>query len=348
MAAKVSFEMASEYLRLVLPLMSLHKVPVVPLNYAVWYEYVSGGNPALKHSIDHLLEAGEPVDEKATLQLYKELVDPADQTRVETAHRTVKTLLETLASSLNAADTEVSRYEESLQQCASQLGDDTTSDDLRGVVGNLIESTPQMNEGSAALHQHLEDSRKEAETLREELDKVRIEAQTDPMTGLANRKGFENRLKVLEGGDDFQSQSHCLLIGDIDKFKSVNDNYGHIFGDKIIKVVATAFANLTKGKDLAARFGGEEFIILLPDTDLMGAAAVGESIRKAIENGRVYNPKTGEEIDRVTISIGVTELIHGEPLEDTIARADAALYRAKESGRNRVEINHADSSSEAA
>ena len=208
MAAKVSFEMASEYLRLVLPLMSLHKVPVVPLNYAVWYEYGSGGNPALKHSIDHLLEAGEPVDEKATLQR--------------------------------------------------------------------------------------------------------------------------------------------LLIGDIDKFKSVNDNYGHIFGDKIIKVVATAFANLTKGKDLAARFGGEEFIILLPDTDLMGAAAVGESIRKAIENGRVYNPKTGEEIDRVTISIGVTELIHGEPLEDTIARADAALYRAKESGRNRVEINHADSSSKAA
>ena len=348
MSEKVSFEVASEYLRLVLPLMSLHKVPVAPLNYAVWCEYVSGGNPALKQSIDRMLEAGESVDKEATLQLYRELVDPTDQTRVETTHRTVKTLLETLASSLTTADTEVTRYEESLQQCASQLDADATTDDLRGVVANLIESTQQMNEGSTALHQHLEDSRKETETLREELDKVRIGAQTDPMTGLANRKGFENRLKVLEGGDDFQSQSHCLLIGDIDKFKSVNDNYGHVFGDKIIKVVATAFANLTKGKDLAARFGGEEFLILLPDTDLTGAAAVGESIRKSIENGRVYNPKTGEEIDRVTISVGVTALIHGEPLEHIIARADAALYRAKESGRNRVEINAADSSSEAA
>ena len=113
-------------------------------------------------------------------------------------------------------------------------------------------------------------------------------------------------------------------------------------------MVATAFANLTKGKDLAARFGGEEFIVLLPQTPLEGAATVAESIRKSIAKGRIYNPKTGEEINRVTISIGVTALIHGEAIEDTIARADEALYRAKESGRNRIELDKIGTSTKAA
>ncbi len=235
-----------------------------------------------------------------------------------------------------------------MQQCASQLTVENEDNDLRVVVANLVESTHQMSEGNAALHKNLDESRREAESLRAELEKVRVEAKTDPMTRLANRKGFDDRLKTLEASDDFHSQPHCLLIADIDRFKSINDNYGHLFGDKIIKVVAKQLADLTKGKDLAARFSGEEFVILLPDTDLAGAAALCESIRSCIERGRVFNPKTDEEINRVTISIGMTELIRGESIDNTIARADAALYRAKESGRNRVEISKAGTSSEAA
>ena len=98
-----------------LPLMSKQRVPIAPLNYAVWYEYVSGGNQALKEAIDRMLEAGEAINEKATRQLYHQLVDPTDQTRVDSAQRTVRKLLESVASSVSTADTEVSRYEESLQ-----------------------------------------------------------------------------------------------------------------------------------------------------------------------------------------------------------------------------------------
>ncbi len=100
MSEKASFENASEYLRLVLPLMSLNKVPVAPQNYAVWYEYVSGGNQALKETIDRVLEADEQVDEEATRLLYQQLIDPADHARIDSAQRTVKTLLEALTASL--------------------------------------------------------------------------------------------------------------------------------------------------------------------------------------------------------------------------------------------------------
>lgn len=337
MTTSVTFQTASERLRLALPLMSKYQIPIAPLNYAVWYEYVAGTSAVLKEAIDGLLAAEQPIDEKVTRDLYQRYVDPSDQTKVEAAQRTVRRLLEAVSHSLETAGSEVTRYEQSLQECAAQLSTDIEADELRGLVTDLIASTKQVNAGHAALQRHLEESQREADALREELAKVRVEAHTDPLTGLANRKGFEERLRALESADDYRENSHCLLIGDIDKFKSINDTYGHLFGDKILKIVAKAFSNLTKGKDLAARFGGEEFIILLPETPLAGAVALAENIRRSIEKGRVFNPKTGEEVARVTISLGVTEMLHGEPVEQAIARADEALYRAKEGGRNRVE-----------
>ena len=337
MTKPVTFDTASERLRMALPLMSRYQIPVAPLNYAVWYEYVAGSSPVLRDVIDKMVKNEQAIDENLTRELYQRYVDPSDQTRVEAAQRTVRRLIEAMSVSLDAAGNEVSRYEQSLKECAAQLSTDIEADELRGLVDGLITSTQQMNAGNAALQQHLEESRREADALREELAKVRVEAHSDALTGLANRKGFEERLRALETSEDYTEHAHCLLIGDIDKFKTINDTYGHLFGDKILKIVAKAFSNLTKGKDLAARFGGEEFIILLPETPLRGALSVAESIRRSIEKGRVFNPKTGEEVQRVTISLGVTEIVHGAPIDEAIARADEALYRAKEGGRNRVE-----------
>ena len=338
MTNPVSFELASERLRLALPLMSKYQIPIAPLNYAVWYEYVAGTRPVLKEAIDRLLKTDQGINEKQTRDLYQRYVDPSDDSRVEGAQHTVRRLIEAMTAALDAAGSEVTRYEQTLQDCVAQLSSDIEAEDLRDLVDGLLTSTQQMNAGSAALQGHLDESRREADALREELAKVRIEANSDPLTGLANRKGFEERLRALELSEEYLDSAHCLLIGDIDKFKNINDTYGHVFGDKILKVVAKAFSNLTKGKDLAARFGGEEFLILLPETPMRGAQVVAKSIRRSIEKGRVFNPKTGEEVQRVTISVGVTELVHGEPIETAIARADEALYRAKDSGRNRVEV----------
>jgi diguanylate cyclase len=271
-------------------------------------------------------------------RLYREFVDPRDPTRLEDAQRAFRALAEKVMSSLDRANGEVSRYEASLQSCSDQLAGDVDAGQLRSLVTALAASTAQVNSGSGELQRNLVESRREAEALREELAKVRTEAMTDALTGLANRKAFDARLAELETSGQRMAGDHCIMIADIDRFKSINDTYGHLFGDRVLRSVGQVLHQLIKGKDLAARFGGEEFIVLLPDTQLEGAMAVAENVRKAIQNGRVINQKTGQEVRKVTVSIGVTQLTRQEPIEDALARADAALYRAKEGGRNRVEI----------
>ncbi|MFT4563720.1 MAG: diguanylate cyclase [Gammaproteobacteria bacterium] len=337
----ITVETSSERLRMALPLMSKHKIPVTPENYWVWYQYISGENVPLKESIDRLLAKNKPVDGAISQALFRRYIESADHAHLSKAEDSIRQLVENMSSSLQNADSEVSRYEASLDECVEDLSDDMSTDQFKDMIHALAESTKRMHDGSTSLHTHLDQSREEVKLLKKELERAKTMAKTDPMTGLVNRAGFKESLDELRSQQEDSSVRHSLLIADIDKFKNVNDTYGHIFGDKIIKVVANALDNLTKWKDIAARFGGEEFVIVLPETGIKGGLAVSESIRANIESGRIYNPKTKKEIERITISIGVTEFNLDEEIDAVIERADTALYRAKEGGRNRVETAQA-------
>ena len=279
---EITLEMSSERLRMALPLMAKYKVPVTPQNYWVWYQYVSGDVVPIRESIDRLIDAGGLIDETATQALYQRYGESQDQQNIASAEDTIRRLIESMTSSLNTADSEVTRYEASLGECAEALSIDISTDQFKSLVDALTKSTQRMHEGSSSLHSNLDESREEVKVLKEELKLAKAEAKTDPMTRLANRSGFENQLETLGADPVAKDATHTLLIADIDKFKLVNDTYGHIFGDKIIKVVAKALDNLTKGKDIAARFGGEEFVVVLPDTTIDGGIAVSESIRRTL------------------------------------------------------------------
>jgi diguanylate cyclase len=165
---------------------------------------------------------------------------------------------------------------------------------------------------------------------------VQNEALLDPLTRLSNRRGFQRRIdEMLAAGADGLAGS-SLLMADIDHFKQVNDTHGHLLGDRVLQTVAEVIRGSVKGRDVAARFGGEEFAILLPDTPLRGALVLAEQIRQTVAHGRIRRIDRDETVGGVTISLGVANYRPGETLEQWLERADRALYQSKQRGRNCV------------
>ena len=172
-------------------------------------------------------------------------------------------------------------------------------------------------------------------------DNARLEqlAQTDPLTQLLNRRALTERITAeMERALRYDSTMALLMI-DLDHFKRVNDTFGHLVGDDVLRDVAQLLSNTIRGNDIAARYGGEEFLVLLPETDDAGAEAFAERIRLACEQHE-FSSGPDDPTLRLTASIGVAVFPAAriESVEDLFARADAALYRSKADGRNRVRM----------
>ena len=158
-------------------------------------------------------------------------------------------------------------------------------------------------------------------------------ANYDNLTGIFNRAAFSKIYNYLSK-DEF-AYPMGFIVFDLDDFKAVNDRFGHQVGDKVLKTVAEVVKKQLRKTDIFARWGGEEFTLLLPHTDLEGSKKVAEKLRKTIQS--LYIPDLNG--NTITASFGVTEVRKFEPLEEVFLRADKALYKAKEKGKNRVELN---------
>ena len=178
----------------------------------------------------------------------------------------------------------------------------------------------------ASLIQHLENSQKQMEIL----------ATTDHLTGLYNRRYFSEISKKLIENSTPDIDNITVLIMDIDNFKTVNDTYGHAIGDEVIKHLSTTLMQHKRQPDIVARYGGEEFTMLLPDTSINGALTMAERIRKNIEKSDVFIDE--KSTLNYTISVGISKLnLHeNDPMSTALLKADNALYRAKNNGKNRV------------
>lgn len=155
----------------------------------------------------------------------------------------------------------------------------------------------------------------------------------DPLTGVLNRRGFDifyNKQRVQLGRD---GRPLSLMSIDLDHFKAINDRYGHVVGDRVLVQIANIISQALRESDYVARFGGEEFVVLLPDAEVPRAMMVAERIREALRTG------WDDQLPPCTVSIGIgTHLSREETLDALMDRTDAALYRAKENGRDRVEL----------
>lgn len=173
----------------------------------------------------------------------------------------------------------------------------------------------------------------EAEQVKHRIEEEQLKARTDPLTGLPNRYAYDRHIiNELERWDRYQV-AFSLCVGDLDYFKQVNDEYGHLAGDKVLRLMARILQINLRKIDIVTRFGGEEFVIIMPSTDGASATRAVEKLRKVIEESP-FNFQ-GKPV-RITMSFGVTEVKPGDTPDDVFSRADRMLYHAKESGRNKV------------
>jgi diguanylate cyclase len=244
--------------------------------------------------------------------------------------------IEQVMAMVDAAVGSASSYTESLAGVSLQLGNAGDREGLRTIVESLVRTAKEMEDVNYKLEARLNASKQEINQLQENLEVVRTESLTDPLTSLANRKYFDQALSKAIAESFAKQEALSLMMTDIDHFKTFNDTFGHLTGDQVLRLVALSVKQNVKGLDLAARYGGEEFAVILPNTVMRSAVTVADHIRRAVMTKELMKRSTGEHLGRVTISIGVATLRPEDSVASLIGRADECLYAAKHSGRNRV------------
>lgn len=297
------------------------------------------------------------LDDFATLML---AITDSGQHEFEAYLQRLNERLESFQSNLQAAtaghadnrsaarqmDTQIREQVDGLQSSMQEAADledlkHVLENHLEGLLGTMDQHQKQRDEReqevAARLHSlaervaHME---QEAQGYREHLEEQRQKALVDPLTGLPNRAAWSERLD--HEVKQWQQQGNTLMLAmlDLDHFKRINDNYGHLAGDKVLKIIASVLRKRLRGSDFIARFGGEEFVLLMPSTLPAAGLKLLESLRASIEACPFHFK--GEPVT-ITVSIGMTAFRPGEHSDQVLKRADQALYRAKNAGRNRVE-----------
>ncbi|MGI8896728.1 MAG: GGDEF domain-containing protein [Casimicrobiaceae bacterium] len=311
------------------------RLPADPRNFEVWYHYATGYNPSLNKTINDILARKGALTDTDIDDIHAAYLSPARQTdRIDTVGVKVIDEIEQVIAMIDAAMGTSTRYSESLADASEQLVNSADRESLRTVVESLVRATKDAERETHALELRLQASKLEINELRHNLEVVRTESLTDPLTSLYNRKFFDDGL--AHAVDAVDEVPVSLLMIDIDRFKSFNDNVGHLTGDQVLRLVAACVKQNVKGRDIAARYGGEEFAVVLPNTMLRAALTVADHIRRSVMCKELMKRSTGESLGRVTISVGVATHRKGETPQMLIERADACLYAAKRTGRNKV------------
>jgi len=323
-----------------LALMTECDVAATPENFELFYAYVSGEIPAIAQVMGGLIAARTAFTPETLLDLRLRCLSSARAARaMDSFGSGINEVIGAVLGRLETAGKQTTDYHKTLSAASGALGGDSASGDLRALVGGLIAATREMEQRTKSLEGELQKSSAQVRDLRSKLDNVRKESLTDPLTGIANRKAFDDA--VRQAAAHTEHEAVTLLLCDIDHFKKFNDSWGHQTGDQVLRLVANCLAENVKGRDTAARYGGEEFGVLLRGTGLSAATMVAEQIREAVETKRLVKKSTGDVLGTITISIGVAQFAPGEAVEAVIRRADSCLYGAKQNGRNMV-INQND------
>lgn len=310
----------------------------LPRNYELFYIAITDAVPALK---EELWGLGKSMDQQALDDLHGRFCAKADdEAVVRRICRAVESRVGETISLIRQEARSVSDYGRVLNQASQHLDPSRNPPPqmVNKIVGLVSEATTSTLEQNDQTLQEINSKSSQLQSIRSELAEYKRLAETDPMTGLLNRRAFDNLMARLT---EEQLQNCALIIGDIDKFKALNDTYGHPFGDIVIRTVADVIARNARDGTALARIGGEEFALLAGNIDEESISILAERIRVAINQIAMSDGRINLEPGTVTMSLGACHGSAAANSDELYLFTDEALYFAKRSGRNRVS-SHAD------
>lgn len=334
------FDVADSFAKKAIERMHQDEIPPVPQNFEVWYVYYANVNPKLRNEINEKLLGQNKITERDCQDLYEKYLNFGHERETyQRAGDQINATLHDVSDLMQNVKVTTKQFTTNLKEANGKLENVEIPDDVRAVLKFITTETDKMMMYNKQLEQRLNQSSTMMGELKRDMERIRKQAVTDGLTGLANRKAFDDQLARLTRECHRENGIFSLVMIDIDHFKSFNDKYGHQVGDQVLRLVAMTLVSEVKGQDMAARYGGEEFAIILPSTNLNAARSVAENLRKAVEKKEVINRATGENLGQITISLGVAQYYGGdEQPEQVLRRADVALYKSKEKGRNQTTL----------
>jgi diguanylate cyclase len=336
---KQSRQQSAELLRLALAQIGQHDAAANPATFAVWYEHASGTNPRLSADLEKCLVAEPRLGDATVERLYHEHIAEIDEATAERVRESFGRVMAELSQSAAHTGTSANAFGERLSQLNRSLAQ-ADAPTLASQLAETLASTEQMQSSVAALQQKVTNSHQEIEALRSELERTREDAVRCPLTKVLNRKGFDQRMSAMLDPQQTPAPASCLVMIDIDHFKKVNDNHGHLLGDRVLAALGELLRTSVQALPgvSVARYGGEEFAVLLPGHSLAESTALAEAVRASVKNLKIKQRTTDKVLGTISVSAGVAALQAGDDEAALIARADAALYRSKQDGRDRVTV----------
>ncbi|MEP3673500.1 MAG: diguanylate cyclase [Hyphomicrobiales bacterium] len=314
-----------------------NQIPAHPKTYEVIYTHLSGANKELSAAIEEMNEKYGRVSPGQILHLHEtyisnnSLSDKVDDIGEQITHEA-----SFLESTINKSHGLSQGFGETLSQAASDLEIDLDQETLQKLIKRVSMETLTVKNQNQKLLEQLNTAQIGIKKLHKSLAEVREESLMDQLTMIGNRRHFDRSLASSVKKYQMSIEPLCLVIADIDHFKSFNDKWGHQTGDQVLKLVAMAIKGNVKVIDVPCRYGGEEFAMILPNTTLEQGKTVANRIRMAVAKRDVVKRSTSENLGKITISAGVALLRPGDTPESLINRADRSLYNAKDAGRNQV------------
>ena len=313
------------------------QIPAYPKTYEVLYTHLTGMNADLSATINDMYKKFGRLSAGQILHLHENFIEnSAFGDKVDVMSAQINDEANNLEKIIQKSHSLSQSFSVSLRQAAEDLKIDLDQSTLQKLIKRVAIETLAIESHNMELISELQIAQQNIQLLHRNLEEVRVETLMDPLTQIGNRRHFDRSLSKAIASNLVSREPLCLIMADVDHFKSFNDKWGHQTGDQVLRLVALAIKGNIKAADIACRYGGEEFAIILPNTHLDQGKIVAQRILMSVAKRDVVKRSTGENLGRITISAGIAKLMPEEAGESLIKRADSYLYEAKKAGRNCV------------